>query len=133
MEATNADLGKGAYAADIFFLLSQCLAKLSLVLFIKLISPLPRNVRLSLTVGGVAIVWVVVSIFLILFQCHIPETWNFISNTCVDRNAMWNFINVFNMLVDVALVCLPITIMWNLRVHSTQKAIVMACFAARSL
>lgn len=73
------------YAADILFITTLCLTKLSVVafFFLSTIGSSPRVVSSAL--GCFILVWFVISIFGLAFQCSLPHPWMFIQNTCFDR------------------------------------------------
>lgn len=77
------------------------------------------------------VLWTVTSITIALFQCKMPGTWKFIGNTCINHTALWNYSNVFNLLLDACLIILPVTLVWNLRLNRTHRIVVIACFLAR--
>lgn len=54
-------------------------------------------------------------------------------NVCVNRIALWNFVAVLNVILDISLIILPLAVVWNLQVSLKRKVVVFGCFASRSL
>ena len=81
--ATNGP--KAEYAATILFIASFCFSKLSLLVFIRNLTPASLDRRFALVLGISIAVWTIASIFTAAFQCHVPQTWNYLHGTCFDR------------------------------------------------
>ncbi|KAL8960041.1 MAG: hypothetical protein Q9183_005532 [Haloplaca sp. 2 TL-2023] len=77
------------------------------------------------------LLWMFTSFFVVGFQCHLPDPWRSISNTCIDIKAFWAYYHIMNALTDIALIILPWIILSNLQVEARRKAVIIGCFAAR--
>ena len=75
--------------------------------------------------------WTTTSIFLAAFQCSTPDTWRSINNKCISRAGYWTFIHVDSIVLDAALIVIPILILRELQVGLQQKLLVMAVFSSR--
>jgi hypothetical protein len=76
------------YAATILFIASIACSKLSLLIFIRNLTPASLDRRVALVLGAFIGLWAVISIFTASFQCHLPQTWNYLHGTCFNR--VWN-------------------------------------------
>ncbi|PQE06797.1 hypothetical protein CJF30_00008683 [Rutstroemia sp. NJR-2017a BBW] len=119
------------YTSNILWTTSQCFAKLSAIHLLRLISPVASHERATLWLAGGTIIWCFISVIVLIFQCHLPQMWEFHNNTCIDRPAFWNFSNAINILLDLSLILFPVVIIWNLHASTRRKFVVFACFGAR--
>ncbi|TVY16638.1 hypothetical protein LARI1_G003867, partial [Lachnellula arida] len=124
---------KVAYASNILWLASQCFSKLSVIFFIREISPVTFNANTTLGIIISTVTWCAISIIVLVFQCRVPQVWDFLGNTCINREVFWDFTNAFNILLDLSLLLLPFAIVWNLQVPMQRKIVVLGCFASRVL
>ncbi|KAI1778519.1 hypothetical protein F4818DRAFT_438679 [Hypoxylon cercidicola] len=124
---------KSYYAANVLFVASQAFSKLSIIFFVRHISPIAFHRTLAWILTGATLVWAFSSILMLLFQCDTPRVWDAIANKCNDQRAIWNYINVVNIVVDVCLIWLPFAVVWRLQVRFQRKLVVMSCFATRIL
>ena len=64
---------------------SVCFAKLSLVAFLRNLTPLAFDRKLSLTIGLLVVTWAATAIVTVAFQCHIPHPWDYVNQSCFNR------------------------------------------------
>ncbi|KAL9118548.1 MAG: hypothetical protein Q9187_004904 [Circinaria calcarea] len=119
------------YAASLLYIATLCFSKISVALLLQTITPVQLHKQMTLAVGAVTVLWTVIAMFGLAFQCHLPYPWRFIDNACFNQTVFWNFVQAFNMLIDVALVLLPLFIVWRVQVGAGKKVVVFACFAIR--
>ncbi|KAI1084205.1 hypothetical protein F5B20DRAFT_524031 [Whalleya microplaca] len=124
---------KSYYAANVLFIASQALSKLSAIFFIRVISPITLHRALSWVLTVATLVWALTSIPILLFQCNTPKIWSLLTNDCINQGSMWNYINVVNILLDVCLIWFSITVVWKLQTRLKRKVVVSSCFATRIL
>lgn len=62
-----------------------CFAKLSILLLLRTISPVKSHRNTILVVECTIIFWAFTAELVAAFQCHPPNTWQFIGNTCIKR------------------------------------------------
>ncbi|KMP08454.1 hypothetical protein CIHG_04715 [Coccidioides immitis H538.4] len=73
------------------------------------------------------------SMFVVGFQCRLPEPWNYVNNICVGRKNFWNFYGAMNILTDVIQVGLMITITSQIQTSTKRKITIGSVFGARLL
>ncbi len=73
------------YAAGLLHIPSLCLAKLSVSLLLRLITPNVLHNRLILGVEVTTVLWALTAELVAAFQCHLPTPWKFLGNKCFDR------------------------------------------------
>lgn len=80
-----ADLLQSTYASGLLYIPSLLLAKLSVSLLLRLITPNILHKKLILGVEIVTVFWAISSEIAAAFQCHLPVPWKFLGgNTCFD-------------------------------------------------
>ncbi len=85
VDRLQADWPKAQYAATFLFLASVCFAKLSLVAYLRNLTPLALYRKVSLLIGLVVALWATTAILSAAFQCRLPRPWDYINNTCFSR------------------------------------------------
>ena len=99
------------------------LAKLSILVFFNRVFPIPDVRRASIAIGVVVVAHAIVVLLVAFFQCNpIPRAWDMeISGTCIDQMAWARYVSVPNILTDVALIILPLPVIWNIQTSRAQK------------
>lgn len=120
---------KSEHAANIFFIASLFFAKFSVIIFIKSLAQFYKRVVFCLEIG--IILWAVSALIITLFQCKLPEPWNYLGNSCIDRVAFWTYFSITNILTDCALIAVMILIASRIQTSSSKKILVMGVFGSR--
>jgi hypothetical protein len=108
-------------------------SKLSVVIFIRVISPATYNAKATLSLIGLITIWALSSLLVLVFQCQLPQVWNIIGNKCIDRDTFWAYSDSVNIIIDLMLIGLPWAVVWNLQLPIKRKLVVVGCFATRAL
>jgi hypothetical protein len=77
--------------------------------------------------------WSLTSLFVLAFQCHLPQTWDIIFNECIDLRAAWNYINVANIILEFGVIALPVLVILKVKIALKRKIIVIGSFWSRIL
>ncbi|KAF2842004.1 hypothetical protein M501DRAFT_375360 [Patellaria atrata CBS 101060] len=123
---------KTEYVAEILYIAVLCTTKSAAFLFALILQPTPTRSMLLKIIFGITIVWTIISIFGIAFQCDLPHPWEVVHGKCFNQNAFWIFVEVVNVSIDIMLAVLLISIVWILQTSNT-KYILTLVFAARAL
>lgn len=92
--------------------------------------------------------WSITSIFALAFQCDLPRPWLQGTGRCVNlvsfppviratprltdpQKALYYYVDIMNILTDVALVILPVLVVWGLQLKAEKKLFVVGLFATR--
>ncbi|MCJ1328302.1 hypothetical protein MMC10_004978 [Thelotrema lepadinum] len=122
-----------SYATDVFYGLNLGLTEISVLLLIHSLTPVKgQKTAVSIVLGFTAL-WTVAGVFTLLFQCHTPHTWQFIDNQCIDRTAFWVFYTVVRLITELALIILPIALIWAVKLSRGKKSLVIVPFLLRIL
>ncbi|KAL8978284.1 MAG: hypothetical protein Q9205_006097, partial [Flavoplaca limonia] len=77
-------------------------------------------------------IWTTTAVFVIAFGCKLPTPWYITSSDkCIDLLAFWTYYGIFNIITDIALIVLPVSIVLKLQMKASQKAVIIACDASR--
>ena len=63
----------------------MCLSELSVVLFVRNITPVRQDRRLLFGVGSFTILWAFIGLIVSAVECGSPEPWNYFDGQCIDR------------------------------------------------
>ncbi|KAI2707941.1 hypothetical protein CBS147333_4523 [Penicillium roqueforti] len=95
---------KDLFAGSLLYLLSLMFSKLSLVVFIRSLTPSAKDKWLARGVEAIVYVWAVVAIFGTAFQCSLPRAWDFQNGQCINLLTWRYFIAISNIVTDLLIV-----------------------------
>jgi hypothetical protein len=75
--------------------------------------------------------WTTSGIFALAFQCELPKPWISAPGRCIDQQAMYIALDTINIITDVALVVLPIFMIWSVQTSLKTKLQVVGLFGVR--
>ncbi|KAJ5817783.1 hypothetical protein N7447_007791 [Penicillium robsamsonii] len=122
---------KAEYAATILFIASICCSKLSLLVFIRNLTPASLDRRFALVLGILIGQWTIVSIFTAAFQCGVPETWNYLYGNCFNRAAWWNYLGITNILTEAGIMGQALLVIVRIQTDFSRKASLSSVFLIR--
>lgn len=130
-QAQETALMKSRYAAEMLFIGSIGLAKLCSWTFVILL--IQRTRFIEWTMAGFVVAWAVAAEFAVGFQCGVPRSWNTVPDhpSCFNTRAWWNYFGITNILTELALIIVPISIVLPVQMRKKKKAIVSLCFMVR--
>ena len=79
------------------------------------------------------IVWALTAEFTAAFQCQAQRPFDYVTGMCFNRAARMNYLEATNIITDVALIVLPVFIIWNVKTSVKRTASVLVVFALRIL
>ncbi|MCJ1355582.1 MAG: hypothetical protein MMC33_005574 [Icmadophila ericetorum] len=121
------------YASQLLYILSLCITKLAVLEFLGTLAQSPVRRTATRSIMAVNGVWAIIATFCVAFQCGIPRPWAIISGHCFNQVAFWNALGAFDIMIDFAIVILPVYLLHDLKLVWKKKASVMAAFAGRLL
>lgn len=120
------------YAASILAIAIQAATKISVCLWIAVISPQARVLQANRILMGVITVWTVSGILALAFACGIPHPWRSSEgDICTSLQSIRLYNGILNILTDFAICILPVTMMWSVQTSLRKKCAVCALFASR--
>jgi hypothetical protein len=144
--AVNSGLGKRAhaittdniskiqrevYAATILYVLTVGLSKFSMCAFLMRLAATKLHKLAIVVLGVVVICWTIAITTSVVFECALPHPWEVFSGKCIDPMALWTPATVVDVCTDVAMIFIPIHIVWGLQMQGQRKAVVVFIFLVR--
>ena len=113
------------------------MVKISILLLYHRIFDTLNFKRINLIVGIACISWLIAALLCIAFQCHTnAERYNadsLFSDQCIDLKAYWIAVTASNMALDLIILCMPLYMVWHLRLANHQKIALSGIFALGGL
>jgi len=80
-------------------------------------------------IGG----WAIASLVALGLQCERPDPWRFGPNRCVNQQALYLILALTHMLLDIIVICLPVTLLWQIQIMQQRRYYISALFVIRIL
>lgn len=89
---------------------------------------------MSVGLGCFSALWASTSLIVVAFGCKLPNAWDIISGgQCINLLAFWTYFDVLNIITDVALIALPVSIVLKLQMGVAKKVVILSCYSTRLL
>ncbi|MCJ1401815.1 hypothetical protein MMC11_005032 [Xylographa trunciseda] len=126
---------KAFYVSQIFYYLTMTATKLSILFLYSRIFVRPKFHLVTLLVICMVIFWCVGGLFPTIFQCQpIATAWNpNIVGTCINVPQLFLAGTIANLLTDVTILCLPVSVIWSLKLSKWDRLVVLGVFLVGSL
>ncbi|KAF1949615.1 hypothetical protein CC80DRAFT_256910 [Byssothecium circinans] len=124
---------KSEYAATMLFFCSIAFSKFTLIAFIHGLTPRQSYRCINYGLGGFSLAWLLVAIFVSAFQCPLPRPWEKARPGCIDYLNWWNAATSMNIISEIAIVGLEVSIILALQIRWPRKASIVSLFACRLL
>ncbi|KAI5923505.1 hypothetical protein F4810DRAFT_669134 [Camillea tinctor] len=124
---------KACYVADILYIPSISLVKLSLLVFIRQIAVDIKQSRFILYLVIAITINTAAFFFASAFQCQVPHVWEIYTLRCFDQSGFWIAFGVIDILTDLLIIIASIMLVWNVQIPLSRKFVVVGCFAPRTL
>ncbi|CAF9926230.1 MAG: hypothetical protein ALECFALPRED_003396 [Alectoria fallacina] len=136
-ESQMATFLKELNAAVLTYTLSIAMVKISILLLYRRIFDTLIFRRATIVVGMACISWLVAALLCLAFQCHtIAERDNpdsLFSDQCIHIKVYWDAITGSNMGLDLIILCMPLHMVWNLKLATRQKMALSGIFTLGAL
>lgn len=76
---------QAGYASQILYVSAISMAKLATLCFILTLTRTPLHRNITWAVVLLTLLWTIVSLFALSFQCPVPDSWAILANTCVNQ------------------------------------------------
>ncbi|PWY66615.1 integral membrane protein [Aspergillus eucalypticola CBS 122712] len=120
---------KLTYAAQLLLIPVLSLSKLSTCRLIHRLTPGQRIRRANMITGIVVGLWTLFAIFATALQCR-PH-WEYLPSQCSGQGAVDYPIIIINILTDLALVVIPLIMIWSVQMTLQKRLQIIASFATR--
>ncbi|KAL8952508.1 MAG: hypothetical protein Q9222_001576 [Ikaeria aurantiellina] len=124
---------QAAYASEILYAISLCLAKLGILQFLLSLARRPRR-TLAVECCVIAnVLWTFVAVVTVVFQCRVPKPWALFSSRCFNQSAFWDAFGAVDVSLDMACALMPVYLLRDLQLARKRKLQVMISLATRAL
>lgn len=134
--ATDVDGIQTLNSTLLCYMLAIAMAKISILLYRRLFAAAAFR-KAALTVGTAVVAWTIAAILALIFQCHpISGLWYpdlTFSNQCISLSIYYSSVSGLNMVLDIVVLCLPLWMVWHLKLDAGQKFMLSAVFALGAL
>lgn len=118
-------------------MLTIAMAKISILLLYRRIFATAAFRKAALTVGAAVVAWAIAAILTLIFQCHpVSGAWNpdlTFSNQCIILSVYFSTVSGLNMALDIVVLCLPLWMVWHLKLDAGQKVMLTGIFTLGAL
>ena len=116
-------LFKGVVVMSIVWNITVCLSKLSVLLMYTSIIPNKSMLVICRYFGATIVVWIVVAIVAALTICKpLDKAWKH-ANKCVNQNTFNFCLGMMNLIIDAAIIALPMPYLFRLRMPWRPKLV----------
>ncbi|RWA11500.1 hypothetical protein EKO27_g3596 [Xylaria grammica] len=122
---------KALYGGDILGILTLGVAKISLLVSLRIITPIAWHRATIYAVWIFTIAWVLTGAFSIAFQCPSPKPWDVLDDGCIDIRSVRTYIAIVNILTDVALLIIPTIIIRSVQLTWRKRLTLLSGFWCR--
>lgn len=122
---------KSQLAASLLAILSILFSKLAMTVFIRNLTPTSRDHLYAHIVQGLVVVFAVTTLFGSAFQCHAPNTWDYISGTCIDRVAWATFVALTSAITDILIIIQAMLLISHVQTTWQKKFMFASIFLPR--
>ncbi|KAH7111105.1 hypothetical protein B0J11DRAFT_619959 [Dendryphion nanum] len=132
MESTLLENAKTVYVAELFYYITQCTLKFSILAFYWRIFNISSIRKPIYFIASFILSWFIASILVTAFQCvPVASLWTpalRASAKCVELAPFFFGTSIPNILADLFLLILPMPYVWKLKITVAQKLFIIAFF-----
>ena len=121
------------YSSQLLAVVVLVCSKAALALLVLSLKPFSGIVLACKVILGLICGWAVAALFALGLQCELPSPWDSSQGRCVNQYAMYVMLGVAHMLLDLAVIALPIALLWQVQISQQKRLNISALFASRIL
>ena len=124
---------KAEYAADLLYVLTLGLSKISILLLQRRLCVDKKLQRAALGVCCVVAAWIVVGIVALAARCghDLPWTATNVVQQCINLRTFWIAMLPVDILTELAIIIIPVLMMYPVQIASSKKTVILVAFAFR--
>ena len=130
---------QGMFVVTLLYPLTITATKISILLFYRRIFTVPKFRLATSIVGTCCVLWCLIAVGADLFQCRpISAAWTpaFAFKdppVCINSGPLFWVFAIILFFTDIAILCLPLSMVWRLQLSALQKLILSGIFMLGSL
>ncbi len=113
------------------------MVKISILLMYRRIFDTEAFRKATWIVGAACIAWTIAAVVCLICQCRpFSGLWNpeyTFTAKCIDIQAYYKAVAASNMALDVIILCMPVYMVWKLKLDASQKLMLSGIFALGGL
>ncbi|EAU29926.1 predicted protein [Aspergillus terreus NIH2624] len=127
----ESDCLENLYASQLLAILVLTCSKAAVVLLVLSLKPFEKiKYACNVALGAIG-VWALASLIGLGVQCKQPEPWHFSSERCAHQHALYIGLAIVHIILDMAVIVLPVTLLWTVRMIQWRRYQISALFAIR--
>ncbi|CAH0051614.1 unnamed protein product [Clonostachys solani] len=123
---------KSHYASDVLYIAGLLLSKVSATRTLWGMAPRERR-KTIWAIEALIAAWASSSILASLFQCSLPQPWDFVHGQCFNRSIFWIYVDALNIVTDLAITGILVEMFVKLKTSTSKKILVISVFGCRIL
>ena len=106
------------------------MCKISILLLYRRIFDTARFKAATIVVGVLCVLWFIAESVTAIAQCSPVEgAWNkMIPSRCINLTAFWYGLTASNLILDIIILCMPMFVIWRLKLATRQKIVLSGMF-----
>lgn len=121
------------YASQLLSVLVLAGSKVSVTLLVLGLKPFKIIAQACYVVLVMTAAWIIASLVGLGAQCDQPTPWNSSSGRCVDQQSLYVALGVVHILLDIAVIVLPVMLLSKVQIIQRKRHHISALFAIRIL
>lgn len=113
------------------------MVKISILLMYRRIFDTEAFKKATWVVGTACVAWAIAAIFCLVFQCQpFSGMWNpedTFTDKCINLQSYYRAVASSNMALDIIILCMPLYMVWKLKLEASQKLMLSGIFALGGL
>ncbi|KAI6081283.1 hypothetical protein F4821DRAFT_249690 [Hypoxylon rubiginosum] len=126
-------LQKAIYSADILFVLVSGCVQASVLVFLYEITADSLHQLLIIGIASFLAMLLISAFFVVVFPCRPSHVWEIMGDQCINQLSFWEAFAGVNLVIESALILLPVVMVYPVMMDRRKKVIVISGFAARLL
>ncbi|KAK4549173.1 hypothetical protein LTR36_007631 [Oleoguttula mirabilis] len=119
------------YTSNLIFIVALGFSKVSLLLFLRRLTPVSLQRRVILALLGLIAAWTMGSVLAAALQCELSQPWIIVGQKCSGWFLRWEILEIFASLIEVAICLMAVWLVWNLHTGLDKKVVVVLAFSFR--
>jgi hypothetical protein len=122
---------QSSYAAGMLYVVALAVAKMTTLQFLETLARTNLRRMIVRSFMALDVAWALVAVIALIFQCSVPHTWAILSDKCFRQNLFWDVIGAFDIIIDLAIIGLPVYLLFDLQLPLKKRISTMAAFSFR--
>ncbi|KAF2729580.1 hypothetical protein EJ04DRAFT_502094 [Polyplosphaeria fusca] len=122
---------KAAYASNILFIATLWAGKSATVFHMQQINPFTWRFYSSVGVNVFVGLWAFTALLASCLQCPSPRWQSVERQNCVNRTALYTYIDASNLVTEALILLLPLIVLSDIKITLQRKLAILSCFMLR--